>query len=291
MEEFVQKSCEMTPGVKEAGGFEYMKSHGVWHDPKAKPKYYGYMKAVASDQLAKAEVIFDEATGTYWNWKKSSAKSVGEAKEKGYTHTKSAFKGYVGQRIGGKVYAAFKPDAVNKSGFFELYSALMEEKGFPPLPTWTAVPEHQEMGPNDLIMTTFKVAAQIHSRSQNCKWLTEIFHDNPGWINPESAAKLGIKNGDRITIKSSIGEGESTARVTPAVVPGVIACSHHCGHWEYGRYASDKAAPMGMGDDPELKRKWWTKNGEHPNWLIPNSPDPVNGQQRWMDTVVEVAKA
>jgi hypothetical protein len=29
----------------------------------------------------------------------------------------------------------------------------------------------------------------------------------------------------------------------------------------------------------------------HPNWLIPNSPDPVNGQQRWMDTVVRVTRA
>ena len=41
-------------------------------------------------------VILDEATGVYWNWKKSKAKSEAEAKEKGYTKTKNAYKGYVG---------------------------------------------------------------------------------------------------------------------------------------------------------------------------------------------------
>jgi hypothetical protein len=29
----------------------------------------------------------------------------------------------------------------------------------------------------------------------------------------------------------------------------------------------------------------------HPNWIIPNKPDPINGQQIWMDTVVKVTKA
>ena len=64
----------------------------------------------------------------------------------------------------------------------------------------------------------------------------------------------------------------------------------HCGHWEYGRYASGKKAPGGL-EDPDFQRKWWKKNGTHPNWLIPNAPDPISGQMRWMDTVVTVSKA
>lgn len=67
--------------------------------------------------------------------------------------------------------------------------------------------------------------------------------------------------------------------------------SHHCGHWEYGRYASTKKSPTGSDDDRDLKLKWWDDNGMHPNWIIPNSPDPINGQQRWMDAVVTVSKA
>jgi len=290
-EEFVKLSCEMTPGVKEAGGFEYMKKHGVWHDPNAKPKFYMYKKEVKADDLKKEGVVMDEATGTYWNWKKAKLKSEAEAKEKGYTKTKNAYKGYVGQEIGGKVYAGFKPDKLNKSGYFELYSELLKIKNFPPLPTYMAIPEHEKMGSGDLILTTYKVPVQIHSRSANCKWLTEIYHDNPAKINPVSAKPLGIMDGDKIKVKSTVGEITTTANVTEGVVPGVVAISHHLGHWEYGRYASGKTVPIGAGDDPDLKLKHWKTYGVHPNWIIPNKPDPINGQQAWMDTVVKVTKA
>jgi len=290
-EEFVKMSCEMTPGVKETGGFEYMKKHGVWHDPEAKPKFYMYKKEVKNEELKKEGVIFDEATGVYWNWKKSKAKSEAEANEKGYIKTKYAYKGYVGQKIGDKVYAGFKPDKVNKSGYFEVYSDLLKIKGIEPLPTYIPIPEHEKMGPNELILTTYKIPVHIHSRSANCKWLTEIYHDNPAKINSKTAKRLGIKSGDKIKVKSVAGEISTTADVTEAVVPGIIAISHHLGHWEYGRYASGKKAPLAGDDDPDLKLKHWSTYGVHPNWIIPNSPDPVSGQQRWMDTVVKVTRA
>jgi anaerobic selenocysteine-containing dehydrogenase len=290
-EEFVKMSCEKTPAVKAAGGFEYMKKHGVYHDPKAKPKYYGYKKEVKADALKKDGVILDQATGVYWNWHKSKAKSEAEAKKKGYTKTKNSYKGYVGQEIGGKVYAGFKPDKLNKSGYFEVYSELLEIKKFPALPTYVAIPEQEKMGSKDLILTTYKVPVQIHSRSANCKWLTEMYHDNPAMINTKTAKMLGIKNGDKIKVKSEIGEITTTANVTEGVVPGVIAISHHVGHWEYGRYASGNKAPLAGDDDPDLKLKWWKTYGVHPNWIIPNRMDPINGQMRWMDNVVKVRKA
>lgn len=289
-EEFVKLSCEMTPEVQKAGGFEYMRTHGVWHDPEAKPNYFSYKKELKPEDLAEDGVILDEATGTYWNWHKSKAESEEEARDKGYTHTKDAYKGYVGQKIGYKVYAGFKPDKVNKSGYFELYSNLMEEKGFPPLPTYTPIPDHEAMKPEEIILTTYKVAVQVHSRTQNCKWLTEICHDNPAWINPETAKARGIADGDQIRVKTAAGEIETTARVTPAIVPGVVAISHHLGHWEYGRYASGKKSPVGTDDDPELRRLWWKKFGKHPNWAIPNKPDPINGEQCWYDAVGTVSK-
>jgi thiosulfate reductase / polysulfide reductase chain A len=288
-EEFVRYACEHTPGVKEAGGFEYMKKNGVWHDPKAKPKYFSYKKVLKPSAYEKDSVVLDETTGVYWDWKKAHMPSAEEAMAKGYTHAKKSYKAYVGQLIGENVYAGFKPDKINKSGYMELYSSIMEEKGLAPLPTWVAVPEHQTMGAKDLVLTTYKVSTQIHSRSQNCKWLTEIYHDNPGWINPQTAENLGIAHGDDIKVTSPVGSITTKARVTPAVIPGVIAISHHCGHWEYGRYASGNKAPLGVEENSD-KHKWWTKNGVHPNWIIPNAPDPINGQLRFMDTVVQVAK-
>jgi anaerobic selenocysteine-containing dehydrogenase len=275
-EEFVKQSCEMTPGVKEAGGFEYMKKKGVWHDKEAKPKYHGYKKEAKTDGA-----ILDEATGVYWKGK------AGED----YTKTKSAYKKYVGQKIGDKVYAGFKPDKLNKTGYFELYSALMKDKGFAPLPTYTPIPEHEKMKPGELILTTYKVAVHIHSRSSHRKWLSEVYHDNPGWINSKTAADLGIKSGDKIKVKSSVGEIETTANVNEKTVPGIIAISMSVGREESGRYGSGKKSPLAHDNDPDLKHKFWDTYGVHPNWIIPNSPDPVNGQQRWMDTVVTVTKA
>jgi anaerobic selenocysteine-containing dehydrogenase len=292
-EEFVQKSCEMTKAVKKAGGFEYMKKHGVYHDPNAKPAYFTYSAEVSADKLTKEGVLLDEETGVYWNWAKSGAKSEDEARAKGYTHTKKSYKGYVAQQFGNMVYRGFPPDKVNKTGYFEIYSQIMAEAGLDPLPTYHPIPEHASMGDDQVILTTFKVNVQSHSRTQNCKWLTEIYHENPAWINPATAAAKGIEDGDMVKVASGLGEIEIRARVTPAVVPGVVAVSFHCGHWEYGRYASGNEFKFGEAmADAESSRMWWKGNhGVHPNWLIPNSPDPISGQLRWMDTVVSLSKA
>ncbi len=291
-EDFVRQSCELTPAVKAAGGFDYMKRNGVYHDPKAQPVYFSYQRSVPAAKVNGPTVVLDAETGVYWDWEKAHLESAEEARAQGYTHTKNAYQAYVGQNIDGEVYVGFRPDKVNKSGYLEIYSNLLEDKGFAPLPSWQPIPEHERMGPDDLILTTFKVATQIHSRSANCKYLTELYHDNPAWINPADAARRGIKEGDRVKVRSELGEIEITAKVTPAINVGVVAISHHCGHWEYGRYASGNKAPDGRNDDPDLQRVWWAgNNGTHPNWIIPNSPDPVNGQQRWMDTVVQVVKA
>ena len=187
-----------------------------------------------------------------------------------------------------------------------LIGDILADKGFDALPSWMSIPEHVKMGADDLALTTFKVNVQTHSRTQSCKWLTEIYHENPAWIHPESAALRGIRNGDLIKVKSSVGEIITKARVTEAIVPGVIAISHHLGHWAYGGYASGKGCKELYGHlcEPGCHQKWWGKNtedkgaavwrngrGVHINWIIPNVGDPIGGAQRWMDTVVQVTKA
>ncbi len=293
-EEFVKMSCEKTPAVKKAGGFEYMKANGVYHDPDEKPHFYSFRKVIPEDKYMADGVVKDPATGVYWNWKKAHLASEEEALEKGYTQTKGSYKAYVGQEIDGMVYSGFKPDKINKSGYMEIYSEIVAAAGLPAMPSWTPAPEHEAMKSDDLILTTFKSATQSHSRTQNCKHLTEIYHSNPAWINPETAATRGIGDGDLIKVKSEHGEITTKARVTPGIVPGAVAISHHCGHWEYGRYASGKSSPdaAGTAPDPDVDRIWWSDDrGVHPNWVIGNKADPMSGQMRWMDTVVSVKRA
>ncbi len=291
-EEFVKQSCALTPDVKQgAGGFSGMKKRGVWHNDKAEPAYYSYKRAVGAEALQEDGVIRDEATGVFWNWKTAEVSSESEARRLGYRDTPGAYKGYVGQMVGGAVYEGFRPDTINKSGRFELYSAILEGKGLPPLPSYRATPEHRDMKADDLILTTFRINVQTLSRTQNCRWLDEIRGGDSAWINPETAAARGIGDGDQIKIESRLGEIETSAKVTEDVVPGVIAFSSHGGRWEYGRYASGKKAPYGIErDSPYEKLKWWTDGGAHPNWIIDNAAEPISGQQRWMDTVVSVRK-
>ena len=295
-EEFVRNCCENTPGVKEAGGFEYMKKHGAWYDKSAKPAYFSHAK-----EIDVTGATLDEATGVYY-------KKGPDDTDYSSLDSKHAASQYVAQKCGnGKACKGFPPDSHRwKTGFFELRSKALADKGFSAIPSWMTIPEHEKMQADDLILTTYKVNVQTHSRTQNCKWLSEIYHENPAWIHPDTAAGRGIAHGDLIKVKSSVGEIITKARVTESVIPGTIAISHHCGHWAWGGYASGKDCKELYSHECETDchNKWWGKGavdngpkvwrdgrGVHVNWIIPNSGDPIGGGQRWMDTVVKVTKA
>lgn len=283
--DFIKKSCE-----KSHIDFNRIIKHGVWHEPGAKPKYGDYKNELKPGDYTGETILFDTATGVYWDWKKSKAKTREEAVNKGYTWTKNAYKGYKGQKIGNKVYKGFKPDKLNKSGKFEIYSELLKKKKFNPLPSWFPVPEFEKKKENELILSTYKVNVQAHSRTQNCKWLTEIFHDNPAELNPVTALKLGIKTGDKVHVQSSVDSIITRAFITDGIIPGIVGIANHCGHWQYGRYASGKRSPFGSKKDNDVKKIWWKDRGMHPNWIIRNSPDPIAGQWCMSDQVVTVAK-
>jgi len=311
-EEFVKAACNDTAGVKEAGGFEYMKANGAWYDENATPKYRSYLSEVDP-----GDAHLDEETGVYWNVSQEVDENGdpvvdGEGNPVFPSYRESgSYKKYVAQKLGDKVYKGFKPDKASKTGLFEIDSALLRAKDLPGFPAWMQAPEHKALGANDLILTTFKTANQIHSRSQNCKYLTELAHDNPAWINPVTAGALGVKSGDMVTLtrKGTLNSGaieagtvkasmEVAVRVTHGIAPGVIAISHHLGHWEYGRYASGNALPLEDADqgahaagDIDADLKWWNTYGYRGNWIVPNAGDPISGAQRIMDTVVTATKA
>lgn len=295
MEEFVRDACNSTPGVREVGGFDYMKAHGVWYDRSEKPNYRKYLK-----KMNRTEVEVNLKSG---KWVKNALGTVYDPiKTKNGKYGADGgswkdYKAYVCQEVSGEYYVGFKPDKIAKSGLLELKSAFVANAGFPALPSYIPVPEHQKMSDDQLILTTYKVNVQTHSRTQGCKYLSEIYHANPAWINPATASKLGIKSGDRIRVSSSVGSIETTAKITEAVGKGVISISHHCGHWQWGRFATAGTVSNPLAEaetdklDPDIQRIWWKEKGVHPNWIIPNSGDPIGGMQRWMDTVVTVERA
>jgi molybdopterin-containing oxidoreductase family iron-sulfur binding subunit len=64
----------------------------------------------------------------------------------------------------------------------------------------------------------------------------------PVEIDPKTAEKLGVTNGDLVRVRSAQGQLEAPAYVHPAAIPGVVSMAIGQGHRHYGRYASGRGA-------------------------------------------------
>ena len=87
-----------------------------------------------------------------------------------------------------------------------------------------------------VLLSTFRLPIQIHTRSANAKWLDEIAHTNPLWVHPSDAARLGHRaHGRPGPGETEIGYFVVKAWVTEGIRPGVVACTHHMGRWKLRR--------------------------------------------------------
>ena len=71
-----------------------------------------------------------------------------------------------------------------------------------PMPGWFQPREHEQLADDELVMTSFKWNVHNHGRTMNLKWCAEIVHSNPAWLNPKTAARHGLSDGDWIEITS-----------------------------------------------------------------------------------------
>ena len=77
----------------------------------------------------------------------------------------------------------------------------------------------------------------------------------PAEIDPGTATRLGVVNGDAVRLTSRGGSIEAPVYVHPAAIPGVISMAMGQGHTEYGRYASGRGAnPLVLVGDEREKR-------------------------------------
>ena len=218
-----------------------------------------------------------------------------------------------GVRVDGTVRAGFP----TPSGRLEFYSATLARWGWREhaLPGYIRSHVHpQSLGAGEMcLISTFRLPVHIHTRSANAKWLDEIAHNNPLWIHPADAARLGVATGDLVRIETEIGHFVDQAWVTEGIRPGVVACSHHMGRWKIAgrdqqaqrqlmatvalghrddRWTMHRRQGAGpyASSDPDSLRIWWTDVGVHQNLTFPVHPDPVSGMHCWHQAV-RVAKA
>ncbi len=72
----------------------------------------------------------------------------------------------------------------------------------------------------------------------------------PVELDPGTAEKLGVRNGDIVQVESEYGSLQGPVYVNPAGIPGVVSMALGPGHENYGRYASGRGAnPMKVVGD------------------------------------------
>lgn len=137
-------------------------------------------------------------------------------------------------------YADFRKDPITNplttpSGKVEIYSEqlaeiaasweLEDDEVIHPLPIYVPNFEGYEASKGNkypLQLTGFHYKARAHSTYGNVDVL-KAANRQEMWLNPMDAAERGIENGDPIRIFNDRGEVRITAKVTPRMMPGVVA--------------------------------------------------------------------
>ncbi len=281
VEDWMRGHFDNIPGLKEAGGYDTLKRDGVW-------PIYGEVDKNTAKIVDKNG---NEVVAEYGLHKKQLSTADMDGAEVDVNGTIRKGENAIGVRINGRNFVGFG----TPSRKIEVYKASYKKYGFHPLPMYKRIPS-RDKNKDDMVLVTYKVNVHTQSRTASLKYLAEIYHKNPAWINSTAAAARGIKDGDLIRVSSGLGYLVTRAHVTEGINPEVIAISTACGHSAYGRVAQAKRAAKGAewslgGDVDSADNLWWDDKGVHPNPIIHLSVDPIGGSQGWFDTVVTVSKA
>jgi anaerobic selenocysteine-containing dehydrogenase len=126
-------------------------------------------------------------------------------------------------------YSKFKERGfATSSGKVELYSSVLEELGYPPLPQYVGPTENEVDHPElaekfPLVLTTGGGFMPFHhSEHFQIRPLRYLNHAPYMDINPETAAKLAIKDGDWVWIETARGRIRQKANLTDGIDPRVV---------------------------------------------------------------------
>jgi menaquinone reductase, molybdopterin-binding-like subunit len=89
-------------------------------------------------------------------------------------------------------------------------------------------------------------------------------------INPQTAAKYGLKQGDLVAVQSPVGEARVLIDLFEGAMPGIVYMPLGFGHTGYDEFLKEK--------------------GVNPNAIIRAGEDPVSGYPLWWNTPVKLVK-
>jgi thiosulfate reductase/polysulfide reductase chain A len=154
------------------------------------------------------------------------------------------------------------------SGKIEISSSTLKAGKFDPVPVW-----QEPLQPKDgaFYLLTGKVGQHTQMGTQN-NLLLHKYQDEPRlWMNPEAAAKLGLKDWDLVEATSPVGAVRVALKVTPAIRPDCVYMTPGFGHLSKGLRTA-----YGVGASDSVL---------HVTYV-----DPISGGQALSQTFVTVKK-
>ncbi|MEB3760006.1 MAG: molybdopterin-dependent oxidoreductase [Desulfurococcales archaeon] len=132
------------------------------------------------------------------------------------------------------------------SGRIEILPTELAEYGYDPLPKWSPGFTYDEssLADNELVMVSTVFAMNRHSKTVNNDWLRYFLakhHADKVWIHPDTASKLGLKEGDKViisykrsfdpeyTIHTPKFKVLAKVHITEGVRPDIIVVPHGTG--------------------------------------------------------------
>jgi thiosulfate reductase/polysulfide reductase chain A len=170
----------------------------------------------------------------------------------------------------------------------KIFDQGLRENGKAPLPVYQPIPSHQKKNADQFVLTTFHSNMSAKG-TENSKWVREILHENRLWMNKDRASQLGIKNGDRVRITSSLGHLEIHVLTTERIHPESVALAEGMGHTAVGNTAQ---ARRFRSKDRDSQLIWWNKEGKgvNPFQIIEKRVDRTGGGLASKDTLVQIHK-
>ncbi len=161
---------------------------------------------------------------------------------------------------------------------------------FDPLPIWYPPLEEQAVSTRyfPLSAITQRPMAMYHSWHSQNTWLRQIFSKNFLYMNRETAAKLGLADGDYAWVTSNHARIRVPVRTMEGVNPHTV--------WTWNAIGKRKGAWNLSSEAPEGKEGFLLNHVisdllPEKNGYRHSNSDPVTGQAAWYDVRVRVEKA
>ncbi|MEW6623683.1 MAG: respiratory selenite reductase catalytic subunit SrrA [Bacillota bacterium] len=166
-----------------------------------------------------------------------------------------------------------KPNLKTPSGKVEFSVGNYKVNGFSGVPRWIP-PQVMPQGDDEFRLIHGKQPWHSHHITCNNPYLmaiTQAYNGTWMWINSDRAKKLGIKNGDMVTVESSKAKKQINVRVTELLHPDCVWIPS-----AYGGFSEKARTAYGVGINY--------------NDFIPAMVEPIAGSVMGQEVIVKVKK-